>query len=237
MIPSLGMSLSSLSLSLSFSRQALSQIPTFVFYFKERSHRFWLVVLLDTLKYSHKPVAMVQYGIITYIKWLDTADYYPQCGRRGSYGCTSTIHHDLKSIVTRLTNKAVSPGQMYSPTNDKNCSYHRCTIQNLKKNNYQTFLTVPWGILILGEIARGMFCIIKSNYIISCNSFWINREKLGDYIKWTDYSLETPHTRRCDETRLTTSKSVKFRRVGWCTGDIISQPTFSNQVLNRVSQA
>ena len=129
MIPSLGMSLSSLSLSLSFSRQALSHIPTFLspFYFKEKSHRFWLVVLLDTLKYSHKPVAMVQYGIITYIKCLDKADYYPQCGRR-SDGCTSTIIHDLKSIVSQLTIKAVSPGQMDSPTNDKNCSYHWCTM-------------------------------------------------------------------------------------------------------------
>ena len=53
------------------------------------------------------------------------------------------------------------------------------------------FLTVPWGILILGKIARGMFCIIKSNYIISCNNFVINREKLGDYLKWTDYSPNT----------------------------------------------
>ena len=85
-----------------------------------RKVTLWLVVLLDTLKYSHKPVAMVQCGIITYIKCLETADYYPQCGRR-SDGCTSTITHDLKSIVTRLTNKAVSPGQMDSPTNDKNC--------------------------------------------------------------------------------------------------------------------
>ena len=129
MIPSLDMSLSSLSLSLSFSWQAPSHIPIFLspFYFKEKSHRFWLVVLLDTHTYSHKPVAMVQYGITIYIKSLDTADYYPQCGRR-SYGCTSTITHDLKSIVTRLTNKAVSPGQMDSPTNDKNCPYHRCTI-------------------------------------------------------------------------------------------------------------
>ena len=50
------------------------------------------------------------------------------------------------------------------------------------------FLTVPWGILILSKIARGMFCIIKSNYITSCNSFLINREKLGDYLKWTDFS-------------------------------------------------
>ena len=37
---------------------------------------------LDTLKYSRKAVAMVQYGIITYKRCLDTADYYPQCGRR-----------------------------------------------------------------------------------------------------------------------------------------------------------
>ena len=50
------------------------------------------------------------------------------------------------------------------------------------------FLTVPWGILILSKIARGMFCIIKSNYITSCNSFLINREKLGDYLKWTDFN-------------------------------------------------
>ena len=49
------------------------------------------------------------------------------------------------------------------------------------------FLTVPRGILILSKIARGMFCIIKSNYITSCNSFLINREKLGDYLKWTDF--------------------------------------------------
>ena len=106
------MGLSSLSLSLSFSRQAPSHIPTSLspFYFKEKSHRFWL----DTVKYSHKPVAMVQYGIITYIKCHDTADCYPQCGRR-SDGCTSTNTHDLKS-------KGVSPGQMDSPTNDKNCS-------------------------------------------------------------------------------------------------------------------
>ena len=134
MIPSLGISLSSLSLSLSFSRQAPSHIPTSLspFNFYEKSHRFWVVVLLDTLKYSYKSVAMVQYGIITYIKCFDTADYYPECGRR-SDGCTSTITHDLKSIVTRLTNKAVSPGQMDSPTNDKNCSYRRCTIENFKK--------------------------------------------------------------------------------------------------------
>ena len=59
---------------------------------------------------------MVQYGIITYIRCLDTADYYPECGRRNA-GCTSTITHDLKSIVNQLTNKAVSPWQMDLPTN------------------------------------------------------------------------------------------------------------------------
>ena len=48
-------------------------------------------------------------------------------------------------------------------------------------------VTVSWGILTLGKIARGMFCIIKSDYVVSCNSFSINREKLGDYLKWTDY--------------------------------------------------
>ena len=50
------------------------------------------------------------------------------------------------------------------------------------------FLTVSWGILTLGKIARAMFCIIKSDYVVSCYSFSINREKLGDYLKWTDYS-------------------------------------------------
>ena len=50
------------------------------------------------------------------------------------------------------------------------------------------FMTVSWGILTLVKIARGMFCIIKSDYVVSCNSFSINREKLGDYLKWTDYS-------------------------------------------------
>ena len=49
------------------------------------------------------------------------------------------------------------------------------------------FLTVPWGIFIFGKIARCMFCIFKSNYIVSYNSFKINREKLGDYLKLTDY--------------------------------------------------
>ena len=49
------------------------------------------------------------------------------------------------------------------------------------------FMTVPWGIFIFGKIARCMFCILKSNYIVSYNSFKINREKLGDYLKLTDY--------------------------------------------------
>ena len=56
------------------------------------------------------------------------------------------------------------------------------------KNKYQLFLTVPCGILILDKIARGMFCIIKSTYIVSCNGFWMNRQKHGDYLKWTDYA-------------------------------------------------
>ena len=51
------------------------------------------------------------------------------------------------------------------------------------------FLTVPWGIFIFGKIAQCVFCIFKSNYIVSYNSFSINREKLGDYLKWTDYSM------------------------------------------------
>ena len=51
------------------------------------------------------------------------------------------------------------------------------------------FLDVPWDIPILGKIARRIFCIIKSNYVVSCNSFSINREKLGDFLKWTDYTV------------------------------------------------
>ena len=50
-------------------------------------------------------------------------------------------------------------------------------------------LTVSWGILTLGKIARGMFSIIKSGYVVSCNSSSINREKLNDYLKWTDLSV------------------------------------------------
>ena len=110
-IPSLiAMRLSSLSLSLSFIMQAPSHIHTSLspFNFKEKSRGFWLVVLLDTLKYSRKALSMVHYGIISYAWCVDTGDYYPQCGRR-SDGCTSTITNDLRSIVTRLTNQAVSP--------------------------------------------------------------------------------------------------------------------------------
>ena len=50
------------------------------------------------------------------------------------------------------------------------------------------FLTVPWEILILGKLARCMFCIIMTNYIVNYNCFSINREKLGNYSKWTDYT-------------------------------------------------
>ena len=59
------MRLSALSLSLSFIMQAPSHIHTSLspFYFKEMSRGFWLVVLLDTLKYSRKPVAMAQYMV------------------------------------------------------------------------------------------------------------------------------------------------------------------------------
>ena len=52
------------------------------------------------------------------------------------------------------------------------------------------FLTVPWGIFIFGKIARCMFFIFKSNFIVSYNSFLKNREKLGDYLKWTDYTTK-----------------------------------------------
>ena len=44
---------------------------------------------------------------------------------------------------------------------------------------------------MLGKIARCMFCTIKSYFLVSCNSFSINCEKLGDYLKWTDYSYFT----------------------------------------------
>ena len=59
------MRLSSLSLSLSFIMQVPSRIQTSLspFYFKEKSRGFWLVVLLDTLKYSRKPVVMAQYMV------------------------------------------------------------------------------------------------------------------------------------------------------------------------------
>ena len=50
------------------------------------------------------------------------------------------------------------------------------------------FSTLSWEIFILGKIARCMFCIIKSNFIVSCNTFSKNREKLGDYLTGTDYA-------------------------------------------------
>ena len=110
----------SFSFSRSFILQAQSHIPTFCHHsiFK-KSYKFCLVVLLESLKHSRRPMTMVQYGIITYIRCLDIADYHHQCGRRNS-GCASTITHDLKPIITQWTNKAVSPCQ--------NCSYYRCTI-------------------------------------------------------------------------------------------------------------
>ena len=46
------------------------------------SPRFWLVVLLDSHKYSYQPLAMGQYCIFTYIRCIYTADYYHQYGRR-----------------------------------------------------------------------------------------------------------------------------------------------------------
>ena len=106
------------------------------------------------------------------------------------------------------------------------------------------FLTVPWGILILSKIARGMFCIIKSNYITSCNSFLINREKLGDYLKWTDFSsvaslvLRTIHIARSElntdrETSYASSSkwrlctdSNKFAVFGW--GPRLPRPFISS---------
>ena len=99
-----------ISFFLSFIMQAPSHILTFMspFHFQGKSHRFWLVVLLDSLKYSCQPVAIVQYGIITYIRCIYTADYYHQCGRHNARN-TSNITHDLNCVVTRLTNKAVSP--------------------------------------------------------------------------------------------------------------------------------
>ena len=64
-----------------------------------------------------------------------------------------------------------------------------CVKSKTLKNKYQMSLTASWGILTLGKIARGMFYIVKSDYVVSCNSFSINREKLGDYLKWTDYNI------------------------------------------------
>ena len=114
---------------LSFITQAPSHILTFLspLYFK-KSYRLGLVFLLDSIKYLHGPVVMVrsQHGVITsevsgYIGLLSAMWY-------GNAGRTSTITHDLKSIVTRLTNKAVSPWHNDSPTNIKNYLYHWCTI-------------------------------------------------------------------------------------------------------------
>ena len=52
------------------------------------------------------------------------------------------------------------------------------------------FSTLSWEKLILGKIARCMFCVIKPNYIVNIDLYRsINREKLGDYLKWTDYSI------------------------------------------------
>ena len=62
--------------------------------------------------------------------------------------------------------------------------------------------TLSWDILLLGKTARCMFFIIKSNFFVSCNSFSINREKLGDYLKWTDYSTclhKQFHTLLCSD--------------------------------------
>ena len=73
------------------------------------------------------------------------------------------------------------------------------------------FLTLPWGILILGKIARGMFCIIKSNYIISCNCFLINREKLGDFLQWTDYRIHIRWIIHTITTNISDEKSIKIK--------------------------
>ena len=61
-------------------------------------------------------------------------------------------------------------------------------------------LTFPWEILILGKSAWCMFFIIKSNDIVSCKSFSLNRENLGDYLKWTDYTRKVLLS-RADETQ------------------------------------
>ena len=59
----------------------------------------------------------------------------------------------------------------------------------------------------MGKIARCMFCMIKLNYIVNCNSFKINREKLGDYLKWTDYRNYDFISDRAHRTR---QKSPRF---------------------------
>ena len=122
-IPSLGMRFFSVSLSISFIMQVPSRIHTSLSpsYFKEKSHRFWLVGLLDTLKYSRKPVAFTQRITIPSVIAV-------VIGAQALYQT-----HDLNSIATRLTNKAVSLWEVDSTINGKNCSYHRCTILNFLK--------------------------------------------------------------------------------------------------------
>ena len=121
------------------------------------------------LKYSQRPVAMVQYGIITYIRCLDTADYYHQCGRRNA-GRTSAITYDLKCIVNRWQTKLSHLGRWIRPKTLKTV-HTTCAQSKTLKIKYQMFLTVPWRIFIFVKIARHMFCIFKSNYIVSYNSF------------------------------------------------------------------
>ena len=86
-----------------------------------------------------------------------------------------------KDDVTRLTNKAISPWQMDLLTDIKNCLCQKCRKLKLKKLNTNVLACVK------GDTVRCMFCIIKSNYDVSCISFQINREEPGHFLRWTDY--------------------------------------------------
>ena len=50
------------------------------------------------------------------------------------------------------------------------------------------FLTVPWGMFIFSKIARCRFLYSSQTLSLAIKVFLISREKLGDYLKWTDYS-------------------------------------------------
>ena len=61
--------------------------------------------------------------VLSHIRCLDTADYYHQYGRCNA-GCTSTIPHDLKTLL---------PGRWIRPKTSKTVHNHGCTISNFEK--------------------------------------------------------------------------------------------------------